>query len=305
MIEIIQKIQEKLQSLSKKQIAIILLIFIILILSAFAVNRMAKDNIEAAIWVKGNHMNDIDVDILSKYGISDIFLHSSAVDIYGEKNVSNWIKEVNNKNIKVHLWVQCFYDKTWVNPINTSAEDFNYPYFNKKINEIEKLAAIDGVGGIHLDYIRYPGDAYKYDYPNGITASNAVTKFIAMVSESLDDSLTLSVTVMPEREGIKYYGQDHMALSWYVDVIVPMAYVGNYKEDSAWITTISSYFKQAAIWSNVCIGIQNYVSDDNQTSLSVEVLEENCQSAVDGGADGVALFTWELMGTWFDLNNIR
>jgi hypothetical protein len=305
MINLIKKIQEKLQKLSKKQIAVILLIFLIIILAAFTFHRMSKDNIEAGIWVKGNHMDDVDLDTLSKHGIKDIFLHSSAVDIYGEKKVSNWIKKVNHKNITVHLWVQCFYDKTWINPINTTTKDFNYPYFNKKINEIEKLAAIDGVGGIQLDYIRYPGNAHEYNYPKGVTASNAITKFVAMVSENLNDNLTLSVTVMPEIEGIKYYGQDSQALSWYVDVIIPMAYSGNYNKSSTWIKEVSLYFKLTAIWSNVCVGIQDYVSDANQTSLSAETIKDNCQAALDGGSDGIALFNWELMENWFDLDNLK
>ncbi|MCL2157420.1 MAG: putative glycoside hydrolase [Methanobrevibacter sp.] len=303
--KLIHTILEKLLKLNKKQIAIILLIFVMVVLATFTLNRMAKDNIETGIWVKGHNMNDVDLDTLSKYGITDIFLHSSAVDIYGEKNVSNWIKKANNKNIKVHLWVQCFYDKTWINPINTTTKDFNYPYFNKKIKEIKKLAAIDGVGGIQLDYIRYPGNAYEYNYPNGITSSNAITKFVAMVSEELDDNLTLSVTVMPEKQSIKYYGQDISALSWYADVIIPMTYSGNYNENSEWIKEMSSYFKNTAIWANVCIGIQVYGSDGNQTSLSGKELKENCQAAYNGGADGFALFPWELMENWFDLHNLK
>ena len=303
---IIQKIQKKLKNLSKNQIAIILVIIIIaILLASFTFNRMSKDSIETGIWVKGNHMNNVDLDALSKYGITDIFLHSSAINNYGEKNVSIWIKKANSKNIKVHIWVQCFYDNTWVNPINTNTKEFNYGFFNKKISEIKKFADIDGVEGIHLDYIRYPGNAYKYSYPNGVTASNAITQFVAMVSENLDDNITLSVTVMPEREDIKYYGQDPQALSWYVDVIIPMAYSGNYNKSSSWITDISSYFKQVAFWSNLCIGIQNYVSDANQTSLSSNQLKENCQSALDGGADGISLFTWELMGNWFDLRSLK
>ena len=306
MLRIIQKIQEKLLNLNKKQIAIILIILAMaFLLATFAFNILTKDNVETGIWVKGNHMNDVDLDTLSKYGIKDVFLHSSAVDIYGEKNVSNWIKKANSKNIKVHLWVQCFYDKTWINPINTTTKNFNYPHFNKKINEIKKLSTIEGVGGIQLDYIRYPGNAYEYSYPNGVTASNAITKFVTMVSDELDDNLTLSITVMPEKEGIKYYGQDIHALSWYADVIIPMAYSGNYNESFPWIKETSSYFKQTAIWSNVCIGIQVYVSDVNQTPLSGKELKNHCQVALDGGSDGVALFTWELMDNWFDLNSLK
>lgn len=289
-----------------KKVVLITIIFGVAVAANLYINVMFKDDVRNGIWVRGENMNNVDLDKLSNNGIENIFLHSSAVDRFGEKNVSSWIKKANSKNIKVHIWVQCFHqDKEWINPINTTTENFNYPYFNSKIEEIEKYSEILGVSGIQLDYIRYPGNAYKYDYSFGITGTDAITKFVSMVSNKLKDKdITLSITLMPEREGKRYYGQDAWTLSYYVDAVVPMAYAGNYGQDASWIKDISSYFKGKAMWSKVCIGIQTYDSDSNITSLPASKLKENSQAALDGGADSVALFNWELMKNWFDLREL-
>jgi len=289
-----------------KKIILISVIFLIAVVANIFTTVMLKDDVRNGIWVKGDSMNAVDLDTLSKNGFENIFLHSSAVERFGQENVTNWIKKANSKNMKVHIWVQCFYSNNqWVNPINVSAENFNYPYFNSKVEEIEKYSEIEGLSGIQLDYIRYPGNAHEYDFSYGITGTNAITKFVSMVSNNLKDkSLTLSITLMPEREGKKYYGQDAWILSYYVDAVVPMAYAGNYKEDANWIKNIASYFKGEAMWSKVCMGLQVYESDSNITTLPVNVLKEHFQAALDGGADGVALFTYELMKNWFDLREL-
>lgn len=305
-------------NLSKKHIAVIAIIFVIAVILSIFASVMLKNNIETGIWVKGNHMNDVNLDTLSENGVKDIFLHSSAVNLYNEENVSQWIKKANDKNITVHIWVQCFYsDNNWVNPINTTTEDYNYDFFNTKIDEIEKLANIEGVGGIQLDYIRFPGNAYDYDYPNGVNSVGAVNKFVSMASDKIKEvsrnknkDLTISAVVMPERDNKKYYGQDVWTLSQYVDVIVPMAYAGNYNvtESNAraeWIKNTAIYFKETAIWSNVCIGIQTYESDSVETPLSASQLKKDSQAALDGGANGIALFPWELTKNWFNLNELQ
>ncbi|MDR0913425.1 MAG: putative glycoside hydrolase [Methanobrevibacter sp.] len=298
------------KDITKKQIALILILFLIaILLNLFVFKFIYNDNIKNAIWVKGDNMYDVNLDILSKNSFENVFLHSSAVDKYGSKEVEKWIKEANDKGIKVHIWVQCFYESgSWVNPINTTEKDFNYQFFDKKIAKIQEYAEIPGVSGIQLDYIRYFGNAYKYDIYSDdnpeITPSNAITKFVSMVNDKIPDNITLSATVMPERDGINYYGQDIEDLSWYVDVIVPMAYSGNYGQNSTWIKETTEYFKKEALWANVCIGIQNYGSDNNQSSLSPKHLKENCQAALDGGADGIGIFTWELM-KWFNLNKLN
>jgi len=294
------------KKIKKRHIGLILIIFVSTLLLSSFVTVALKDTINNAVWVQGKHMDDVDLDILSKNGVQNIFLHSSAVDEFGENNVSAWAKKANKKGIKVHIWVQCFYNGTWINPIDTNKKDFNYDYFNTKIDQINEFAEIPGINGIQLDYIRYPGNAYEYNYPNGITSTNAISKFVSMVSDSLKNkNVTLSATVMPEREDEKYYGQDVRTLSQYVDVIIPMAYSGNYNQNSTWIKETTSYFKGSAWWSKVTMGIQVYVSDNNETSLPVDTIKENYKAALDGGSDGVALFNWELMKNWFNLKEIN
>jgi len=290
-----------------KKAILILIIFSLAVVANLFITVSLKDDVRNGIWVRGEDMYNVNLDTLSNNGIENIFLHSGAVDRFGEEKVSSWIKEANAKNMKVHIWVQCFhYNGTWINPINTTTKDFNYPFFNSKVEEIEKYTEIPGVSGIQLDYIRYPGNAYKYDYSFGISSTNAITKFVSMVSNKLKDKdITLSITLMPERNGKKYYGQDAWTLSYYVDAVVPMAYAGNYGQDAGWIKNTASYFKGEAIWSKVCIGIQTYESDSNITPLSGIKMKENSQAALDGGADGVALFNWELMKNWFNLTELN
>lgn len=289
-----------------KKAILIIIIFSIAIVASIFTTVMFKDDVGNGVWVQGENMNKVNLDALSNHGIKNIFLHSSAVDRFGEKNVSNWIKKANAKDIKVHIWVQSFRDgNKWVNPINTTTKTFNFPYFDSKVEEIEKYSEIPGVSGIQLDYLRYPGNAYKYDYPNGITSTNAINKFVSMVSDKIKDkNITLSITVMPEREDKKYYGQDIWTLSYYADAIIPMAYAGNYNQDSSWVKSIATYFKKEAMWSKVCIGIQTYDSDTNLTSLPASKIKENAQAALNGGADSIALFNWEMMKNWFNLREL-
>ena len=49
-------------------------------------------------------------------------------------------------------------------------------HFTEKINEAKSYANIKGVSGIHLDYLRYPGTAYKTT--GGTAAISAFTKQI-------------------------------------------------------------------------------------------------------------------------------
>ncbi|MDR0911229.1 MAG: hypothetical protein LBM96_01340 [Methanobrevibacter sp.] len=291
---------------NKKFLIAFIIILIVLISITLVATVFSKDNIRNAVWINGKLMNNVDLDELSYNGVENIFLNSNAVDLYGEKKVSNWINNANNKGIKVHIWVKCFYNGKWINPIDNNTKDHNYDYFNKKIAEINKYANIEGVSGIHLDYVRYPGNAYKYQSASKPTPSQAITKFVEMVSNNLNSNnkhLTLSIAVMPEKEDKYYYGQDISALSAYVDVIVPMIYMGNYEKGANWLNETTHYFKEKSGFANVCIGIQSYESDNNVTPLPKKELRTICQGALDSGADGVALFTYGLIN-WFNLNSL-
>ncbi|MDR2873351.1 MAG: putative glycoside hydrolase [Methanobrevibacter sp.] len=294
--------------LNKKQIIMIVIVCSIILIAVFSnLDLKERKHIKNGVWVNGYGIRKVNLDVLANNGIKNIFLHESAVKRFGVNNVEKWIGDAKNRNISVHIWVQCLYNGSWINPIDTNKKEFNYPYFNKKISEIENYSSINGVEGIMLDYIRYPGDSYKYDYGWFVNGPTAITKFVSMIEDKLKNKdKTLSLTVMPEREsGVKFYGQDVKSLSHHVDVIVPMAYTGNYKGDSNWLKQISQYYSKNSKPANVCIGIQDYISDNNEKQLDLAQLKNDCQVSLDGGSDGIALFSWELMKNWFDLKTLN
>ena len=232
-------------------------------------------------WVFGSDMNKVNLTTLKKNGVTDLFLNYYAFEAHGETKVKTWIKKAKAQNINVHIWVQCFYNGKWINPATAS--------LTSKLNEIKKYTKIDGVYGIHLDYLRYPGNAYKTT--NGATA---ITNFVKKV-RSQNPKIFLSCAVMPEKETKKYYGQDITALAKTVDCIVPMQYKGNYKSNTTWLKEITKFFvdSKATIWS----GLQGYKSDNDTTLLSSSELLTDAKACLSAGAKGVVLFRYGMSAT--------
>ncbi len=182
---------------------------------------------------------------------------------------------------------------------------YNMDYINQYkaslISKITKYAKISGVEGIHLDYLRYPGTAYKS--PNG-TAS--ITSFVAKVDAALNKinpKIMLSAALMPETNYTDYYyGQNYTQLAQYLDVLIPMVYEGNYKADNAWITATTSYIVNQSAGKPVWSGLQSYYSDGNTKALPASQLVADVQSAVNGGASGYVLFRYGLIdGNFYTL----
>ena len=247
-------------------------------------------SVEGAYWVYGSDMKKVGLKSLASKGVSDIFLNYYAIELHGKSAVKSWISSANTAGIKVHIWVQAFYGSNgWVNPVKNGAQ--YTAYFNKKINEIKGYAAISGVSGIHLDYLRYPGTAYKTS--GGTAAISSFVKQTVSAVRSVNPNIVVSCALMPETTSMeKYYGQDYDAISKYVDVVIPMVYKGNYGASSSWITTTTKWYvshsKGAAVWT----GLQTYKSDDDTTKLSSSALTTDVKAAVSGGATGVVLFRY-------------
>ena len=242
-------------------------------------------------WVFGMDMYSVDLARLSALGTTEIFLNYYAFSLYGESAVLSWINQANSNNMRVHIWMQAFYDGSWVNPIKGCS--INQNYFNEKINEAKYYAGLNGVSGIHLDYLRYPGNAYA---TSGGTA--AITEFASQLSSavrSVNSNIIISAAVMPETSvNIYYYGQDIPALSRILDVIVPMQYKGNYNTGDDWIASTTRWFVQNSYGAEIWSGLQAYVSDDDTTKLITAELMYDAQTAVNNGAEGVILFRFGL-----------
>ena len=154
-------------------------------------------------WVFGKDMYNVNLETLKKNGVTDIFLNYYAITLYGNTKVVAWIKKAKAQKINVHIWVQCFYNGNWINPKTAN--------LSSKLKEIKGYAAIEGVKGVHLDYLRYPGNAYKTS-----GGAEAITAFVKKV-RSQNPKTFLSCAVMPETDDKKYYGQDIEALGKIVD----------------------------------------------------------------------------------------
>jgi len=254
---------------------------------------------ENAIWIQSHSFNSINFNTLSKSGIGNIFLHDRVFTQYGNNAVSNWIKSANNHGIKVHIWVQAFFaNGKWVNPVDTETRSYNQAHFNTLLSKIRTYSKMNNVAGIHLDYLRYPGTAYKFDYSNGVTGEKAVTEFTRQASiamRSINSRLILSAAVMPEtNSNARFYGQNIPELGKYLDVISPMIYKGNYRKDHNWIRATTDWFVKNSGGAKIWGGLQTYKSDNDLRILSNSELRTDSRAVMQGGAAGVALFRWGL-----------
>lgn len=226
-------------------------------------------------WVFGKDMTNINLTKLKNNGVTDIFLNFYAFTTHGESKVLSWIKNAKANKIDVHIWIQCFYDGEWHNPKTTN--------LTSKLKEIKKYANLNNVKGVHLDYLRYPGNAYKTS-----GGADAITAFVKKV-RSQNPKTFLSCAVMPEQSAKYYYGQDIDALGKIVDAILPMQYKGNYGADTVWLESTSKLFSsKATLWS----GLQSYKSDDDTTKLSNSELSKDIKACLNNGASGVILFRY-------------
>lgn len=252
-----------------------------------------------AIWIQSRDFYNVNLNKLAESGIGNVFLHEVAISQYGKSTVINWAKNAASKGIKTHLWIQCFYaNGKWINPVDTSKKTYNTAQFNKILSKIKTYSRMDYIGGIHLDYLRYPGNAYKYNYSNGVTGEKAITKFVSQAKTQVNKynpNILLSAAVMPETSSnAYYYGQNIPKIGKYLDIITPMIYKGNYDKPSSWITSTTKWFVKNSGGARIWSGLQTYVSDNSPDPLSINALSKDSKASLSGGADGIGLFRWGL-----------
>jgi hypothetical protein len=179
---------------------------------------------------------------------------------------------------------------------------YNTSYAEQFIDNLTRrvlsYASIPGVGGVHLDYIRYTGNAYQV--PNSTATITGIVKRISEAVKSVNPGLLLSAALMPEKaSNAYYYGQDYTQLAEYLDVLVPMAYKGNYRAGTSWIENVTAYIKSRSPGAEVWTGLQTYRSDADVTPIPADELRADINAALRGGADGYALFRYGLIDREF------
>lgn len=181
---------------------------------------------------------------------------------------------------------------------------YDSSFTNGLVNYITTVAKT-GVDGVHLDYVRYPGTAYKYS-----GATSTITSFVARVHntvKAINSNITLSAAVMPEGSSNSYfYGQDYSQMSQYLDFIVPMIYKGNYgynqangtntngASGTAWIASKTAWIVQHSNGIPVLAGLQTYRSDSNNSMVPADELTKDINAAMASGASGYVLFRYGL-----------
>ena len=253
-------------------------------------------------WVRYADMYKINLQELASKGTGHLFLHERAVSAYGASEVVSWIKRANDCGIKVHIWMQCFYDGGWINPVNSDGS-YKYDLFNSIINDAKYYAGLKGVSGVHFDYLRYPGTSYKYS--TGTAAINYLVEHAVSAIKAVNPKCIVSAAVMPEPSSmIYYYGQDIPTISKYLDAILPMVYKGNYEKNTAWIQSTTKWFVQNSNGAEIWTGLQAYVSDDDITKIPISELTGDAQAALNGGAKGVIMFRWGV-SNFIDFNTLK
>lgn len=244
-------------------------------------------------WVNKWTMYKVNLNKLSKLGTKHIFLTHAAFSKYGETKVLKWIQKAHKYGIKVHIWISVFYKNgKFIHPV-TKKGVYNYKYMTSIIKQVKHYASLKGVDGIHFDYIRFGGNAYKYK--NAVASVNYFVKNASATIRSVSANCIISAAVMPEPNDMKYYyAQDVPTMSKYLDVVVPMIYKGNYHASSKWIKKVTSQFVKKTNGAQIWSGLQTYKSDWNIKKLSYKELLKDAKNAKKGGASGIVLFRWGL-----------
>ena len=263
------------------------------------------------IWVHSGDMDNVNLALLTRYGIKNIFIHE---DIFNKRDQAiNWIKSSSAKGFKIHIWFSTFFNATskkWTNPIVNGK--LNQKYFNKVISRAKYYASIEGVAGIHLDYVRYPGSSSNkasiFTYENRKKGADAITEFARQLSEAvkpINNEIVLSAALMPEKDlAATYYGQNATELGKYLNILIPMVYKGNYKSSTAWIKSTINWYTKNSGGAEVWGGLYGYYSDTNLNRLSVSELKIDSKSVLNGGGTGIVIFRWRITNL-FNLLSIK
>ncbi len=93
------------------------------------------------IWLWNSLKNEVNFKTLKNNGIKNIFISYVAVE---SSDFNSWLEKANSYGMKVHIWMQAFYDKKWINPI-LSDGSINNTLLNKIARNAESYAKIKGM----------------------------------------------------------------------------------------------------------------------------------------------------------------
>lgn len=264
------------------------------------------------IWLWSKYMTEVDLDELSDKNIRNIILHEVSFERHGVDSTLAFIHEAQRRDLKVHIWFQCFYKGgKWINPVDDSLNCYKQDYFDEVIGRAVQYAGY-GVDGIHLDYIRFGGTAYKHNPSEEITATGCVTEFCRQIHaavKAVNPAIVLSAALMPEPDSEYYYGQDPAQMGQYIDILMPMIYfhTGGYRKNGLkWALGVADHFATKGAPAKVWAGLTTYEDTDSTQAVAMDAdrIREDCRVFRDSSlAEGVVLFRYGI-GELPDLNSL-
>lgn len=264
------------------------------------------------IWLWSKFMNEVDLDEFAAKDIKNIILHEVAFERHGVDSTLAFVKEAHDRGMKVHIWFQAFYkDGKWINPVNDSLNCYKQDYFDEVIERAVRYVNY-GVDGIHLDYIRFGGTAWKHNPSEEITATGCVTEFCRQISiavKAVNPKIVLSAALMPEPDSEYYYGQDPAQMGQYIDILMPMIYFhcDSYRKGGEeWAVKVANHFATKGAPAKVWAGMTTYYDTDTTkvVPMTAEQIRHDCELFTGTQAEGIVLFRYglgdlpDLHGLW-------
>ncbi len=279
---------------------------------------ITEDN-KVAVWVNHSSMDSYDLEKMARIGVGNIVIHEFVFrsDYHKKADVEAFIERAHSLGMKVHIWQQCFWwsgdvhwpdgtvtEGDWVSAIiDGTPAKVNQPRFDEIIKRSLNYVNYD-IDGIHYDYVRFGGTAYKHGDEN-LSGTDAITEFCRQAETKIHarkQSIIMSAALMGESGAQKYYGQDPEQMTRYIDILMPMAYISSYGYSPTKNVSVANWFADGAhkngkeSWH----GFSTY--DGNSKGLSADVLDGQIVNIVDNSrADGIALFRYGI-GEYPDMN---
>ena len=271
-----------------------------------------------AIWLWSSHAGEwIENDgavmkEMKALGYDHILLNFSAFENENKmQTTSKFLHLAAETGMMVHVWMQAFYNNgSWISPVIDAENRYDQELFDRIVAEAKGYITEFGAQGIHLDYIRFGGTAYKHNPSAEITGVGAVTECCRQVREGIDavgENIVLSAAMMAENQAAYYYGQNPTKMGQYVDVFMPMIYryhAYGVKDSDATCKSRSRLFTTLTdrqVWA----GITTYEYEgENVKSLPAEAIRADADLFADEtDCSGLVLFRYAL-GKFPDVNDL-
>ena len=254
------------------------------------------------IWLWSTHMTTVDLDDLASKGIKNIILNEAAFTSHGRERTMSFMDAAHARGMRVHIWLQCFYDGSWIRPVDNENVCYKQDLFDEIIERAVNYVGY-GADGIHLDYVRFPGDASSYNPSPSVTATGAITEFCRQMNVAVkakNSSTILSAALMPEKYSEAYYGQDPSQMGAYIDIFMPMIYYrcDGYRTSGgeSWATDIANHFAIRGAPAKVWAGFTTYYDTDGEKTVPMSASQIRYDAELFAGtsAEGVVLFRYNI-----------